>query len=321
MFLSAIIPLTALCPLAAQTRAFWGRQAHALFLHLVQSADPTLADALHTAREDKPFTVSNPKFLMRAPSPPAKDTSSPQVNLATARARPEREQDAGAGLPSVVVPQQGAEGVEHGVRAGDVFEWRITAFEKDLVEVLRGKVLPELPREVRLGAARFAVGAPRTERAQHSWAGTSDAAELTNRWFHTERHPDKRITLQFASPTAYRQIHRTILVPNPAGIFAGYLKAWNAYCAPRLEPDLADIVESQVAISSYRLHTAKVDFGDYRETGWVGTCTFSVLSDEIALRRVLHLLADFAFYCGTGYKTTQGMGQTRKLAERDASAN
>ena len=36
------------------------------------------------------------------------------------------------------------------------------------------------------------------------------------------------------------------------------------------------------------------------------------LLDENMLR-VTNCLADFAFYCGTGYKTTMGMGQTRRV--------
>ncbi len=47
--------------------------------------------------------------------------------------------------------------------------------------------------------------------------------------------------------------------------------------------------------------------------GFVGRCAFSMFRSERALWRTLHLLADFAFYCGTGYKTTQGLGQTRKV--------
>ena len=90
-----------------------------------------------------------------------------------------------------------------------------------------------------------------------------------------------------------------------------------------------------------------LDYGRYRQRGFVGTCQFHFLEDiegddsfldddlpapweadledpppvypppvpgpleEERLREV-NLLADFAFYCGTGYKTTMGMGQTRR---------
>jgi CRISPR-associated endoribonuclease Cas6 len=75
-------------------------------------------------------------------------------------------------------------------------------------------------------------------------------------------------------------------------------------------------IETNVMISRYALRTERVDFGSFGETGWMGVCRYEVFSEEVALKRVLHLLSDFAFYCGTGYKTPQGMGQTRKLGAR-----
>jgi CRISPR-associated endoribonuclease Cas6 len=189
----------------------------------------------------------------------------------------------------------------------------LTAFAPHLAQVIAEQVLPHLPRAVHLGAARFEVGEPITDSARHRWAGMADANALIDKWFSASRRIEKRFALEFASPTAYRQIHRNILVPNPVGIFPGYLAAWNANCQPRFEEDLIALVEAEVAISRYALRTQVVDFGEYREAGWVGQCGFTVFSEEIALRRVIHLLADFAFYCGTGYKTTHGMGMTRKV--------
>ena len=36
-------------------------------------------------------------------------------------------------------------------------------------------------------------------------------------------------------------------------------------------------------------------------------------------RGPLNALADYAFFCGTGHKTTQGMGQTRRLDRWEAA--
>jgi CRISPR-associated endoribonuclease Cas6 len=122
-----------------------------------------------------------------------------------------------------------------------------------------------------------------------------------------------RITLEFITPTAHRQIHRNILFPMSAQLWGGWLRAWNACAQPAFEDDLLARVEQDVAISNYALKTQVVDFGEYRAAGWVGRATFTYFSRERALWRVLNLLADFAFFCGTGYKTTQGMGMTRRM--------
>ncbi len=281
MFLAAIIPLTALNTLPPEPPPFFGRAGHALFLNLVADADPALADARHEPRGDKPFTVSNPtRELLRE----------------TRRA----QMFSKSGQP---------------IRAGEQFAWRVTTFDARLSQTVLEKVLPQLPREVRLGAARFEVGASITARAQHRWAGISDAHSLWQKWFHETRQVDKQLALEFASPTAYRHIHRNMLLPLPEGIFTGYLAAWNAHGAPTLEQDLIAHLAQAVSIRHYQLTTTDVNFGAFREAGWLGVCRYTIHSEELALRRVLHLLADFAFYCGTGYKTTQGMGQTRKVSE------
>ena len=284
MFIAAVIPLTVQTAPASKTARFFGRQTHALFLDLVARADAALADALHEPRSDKPFTVSN---LIRA--------ESQFTQRASQTARPFERASASP-------------------RVGERFVWRVTAFDARLSETLKEKVLPRLPRQVRVGAAQFEVGAPITERAQHSWAGTSDAGQLWQKWFHETPPPDKQFALEFVSPTAYRHIHRNMLVPLPEGIFTRYLAAWNAHGAPALEQDLLEQIARGVTIQRYALQTTSVDFGDFREAGWLGICHYTIHSEEIALRRVAHLLADFAFYCGTGYKTTQGMGQTRRMA-------
>lgn len=271
MFISIIIPLTALNPPAPDTQTFWGREAHALFLSIVRRADPALAESLHEPRGVKPFTVSallDPRHH-RALSAP--------------------------------------------VRANANYEWRITSFDSHLTQTLVEAILPNLPREVRLGSAIFAAAAPITAAAAHPWAGSATADTLRDHRFGAAAHSDPRIELEFASPTTHRQIHRNILFPQPAALWGGWLRAWNAHAQPAFEDDLIAQVETHVVLSRYELKTQVVDYGEHRAAGWIGRATFTSDSHERALARVLNLLADYAFYCGTGYKTTQGMGMTRHV--------
>jgi len=207
------------------------------------------------------------------------------------------------------------------VPARDATALRVTAFEPRLAQLLAQTILPNLPREIRLGDATFAIGTPITDHTAHPWAGTSSAEELVSKWFQPDDlHPassaprrSDRVTLEFATPTAHRQIHRNVLFPIPAQLWGGWLRAWNAHAQPAFEDDLIARVEQDVAISHYHLKTTLVDFGEHRSAGWLGRATFTYFARERALWRVLNLLADFAFFCGTGYKTTQGMGMTRRV--------
>ncbi len=48
--------------------------------------------------------------------------------------------------------------------------------------------------------------------------------------------------------------------------------------------------------------------------GFVGTCSFQ-LTSKVAekIAQQINCLADFAFFAGTGRKTTHGMGMTRRI--------
>ncbi len=210
MFISAIIPLTALYESTADGAHFLGREAHALFLDLVRRADPALADSLHQPRGDKPFTVAylSSHSHRRFPSP----------NLGSS-----------------------AEG--KGDNGSRVRFLRFTAFEPRLTQLLIEGVLPNLPREVRLGNTRFQTGTAIHSRAAHPWAGAKDTNALIERWFGKGEWIEKRLELEFASPTAHRQIHRNVLVPQPAQLWGGWLRAWNAHAQPAFEEDLIARVE------------------------------------------------------------------------------
>jgi len=208
--------------------------------------------------------------------------------------------------PSLVQPE---------VREGGRYWIRFTSVEADLSRLLAEEVLPKLPSSVELGPASFEVGTPIVEREGHPWARTTTAQALVEEWFSAEARVGRRFTLEFASPTAYRRIHRNVAVPWPVGICRGYLEAWNRYCAPAFDRDLLDLVEADVAITKYELRTAVVQIGPAREIGCVGRCSYTIFRRERALWRAINLLADFSQFCGTGYKATQGMGQTRRMAD------
>ncbi len=204
--------------------------------------------------------------------------------------------------------------VQPEVREGERYWIRFTSVEADLSRLLAEEVLPNLPPVVELGPGRFRVETPLTEGEGHAWARTTTAEALVEEWFSASK-VGRRFTLEFASPTACRRIHRNVVVPWPEGIFRGYLAAWNRYCAPAFDRDLLDLVEADVAITKYELRTAVVQIGPAREIGCVGRCGYTIFRRERALWRMVNLLADFALFCGTGYKTTMGMGQTRRIGE------
>jgi len=135
----------------------------------------------------------------------------------------------------------------------------------------------------------------------------------------TQAEDTKRIALRFHSPTSFRSGGMHVPLPEPRRVFQSWLLRWNDFApeAYQINVALLDIVEAHVAVSRYNLRTRLVDWGRNRKVvGFVGEAQFYVLrAHKIGADwlRKLNTLADYAPFCGTGHKTTQGLGQTERV--------
>lgn len=123
--------------------------------------------------------------------------------------------------------------------------------------------------------------------------------------------------LQFLTPASFRVNDMHYVFPEPGLVFSSYLARWNAFAPGDLHIDEAwlDWVRASVAVSRFQLDSGVMPFGKYQQIGCVGRVQYRVSRPAPEnMTYVLNCLAGFAFYCGTGNKTTQGMGQTRRLA-------
>jgi CRISPR-associated endoribonuclease Cas6 len=97
------------------------------------------------------------------------------------------------------------------------------------------------------------------------------------------------------------------------------LSHWNDFAPAqrRIDTELLEVVHERVGISDHHLHTERHDLGYSQIVGFVGRVRYDVIGAERlnqALVWQLNALADYAGFCGTGRKTTHGMGQTRREA-------
>jgi CRISPR-associated endoribonuclease Cas6 len=134
-----------------------------------------------------------------------------------------------------------------------------------------------------------------------------------------EARADTRIQLRFLSPTSFRSREMHYPLPDPIIVYQSWLNRWNEFAPEgiRINVALLDVVSAHVAVGRYDLRTEMVDLGKNRNVvGFVGHVQYNVIraakiGDEWL--RKLNLLADYAAFCGTGHKTTQGMGQTQRI--------
>jgi CRISPR-associated endoribonuclease Cas6 len=190
------------------------------------------------------------------------------------------------------------------VRDGDAAHFRITLLDDALWSPL--KVGIESKPEVRvLWATLPLADEPRVESRSYTTLAHNAREEST-------------ITLQFDSPTSFKSREMHYPLPDPVLVFASYHARWNAFAPAELQIDAAwdEWVRDSVAVSRFELKTEVVRHKEFSQIGFVGVVQYSVAGKHADVRAgigPLNALADYAFFCGTGHKTTQGMGQTRRV--------
>ncbi len=190
---------------------------------------------------------------------------------------------------------------------------RFTTFERELSELLMEHIAPQLSKEITLSETRFEVAGFTWDSQKHPWAGRTTFEALAGKHLLGAAEPASRVALRFASPTTFRSAGRNVPLPLPGLVFDSYLQKWNAVSSAYLSPEVKRFAEECMVISRYRLETRLVEFGPARQVGFVGQCHYIVLRQDEYWSRLVNLLAAFAFYCGTGYRTTTGLGQTKPL--------
>ena len=137
---------------------------------------------------------------------------------------------------------------------------------------------------------------------------------------HAKRVATRRdIVLRFDSPTSFKSREMAYPLPDPVLVFTSHCARWNAFVpeALRMSEAWIDWVAQHVAVSRFELNSQVLRYGDHQQIGCVGRVQYVVVGNDPEAeggRGPLNALADYAFFCGTGHKTTQGMGQTRRVA-------
>jgi CRISPR-associated endoribonuclease Cas6 len=144
-----------------------------------------------------------------------------------------------------------------------------------------------------------------------TWSGFSDYKKL-----YESAEPYDGITLQFATPTSFKQGDTNTLFPIPRLVFKGYLEKWNKYSGIEINDSLLDRIEGSFILSHYNLKTLPFSDGRAVVPGFTGISTFKIKDRDKEFLKNVNLLADFSFFAGTGRKTTHGMGMTRKVVCR-----
>lgn len=200
------------------------------------------------------------------------------------------------------------------VRPGETYFVRITGLTPEVEEALDLALLHNPPKTWELDRHMFRVvrTTDTPEEDPTGWAGRQSYAEMVQTYLQGRSALRKRITLEFASPTAFRSQEKQITLPLPGLVFGSLVERWNAFAPIALSADMRRFAEECIAVSRYRLQSRPVDQKNKAlRIGAIGEATYIALRYDVYWVSVFNLLADFARFGGVGVQTTTGMGQVR----------
>lgn len=122
-------------------------------------------------------------------------------------------------------------------------------------------------------------------------------------------------SLTFTSPTSFRRKGHHLPLPWPRNVFHSYLRRWNLFSGQTVpQDDFLDWIDEHVVIQRHQLQSVKVAAGKRGSvTGFTGAIAYSLARKAAAnepFHRLFFTLGRLAPYCGTGHKTTFGLGET-----------
>ena len=174
--------------------------------------------------------------------------------------------------------------------------------------VLSGKYVDDQP--VHIDGQPFAIRDISVDpRRSDGWAELTTYEDLIR-----QAGGDRRICLHFASPTAFHTGDIQLLFPLCRSVFGSYLRKWESFSSIPLSVDLLDFAAQFMQAEHFSLDTRELPLRRrFRHKGFPGYCQYQVIADDQDMIRQLNALADFALFAGTGWKTTHGFGQTRRV--------
>ncbi|KHG41266.1 MAG: CRISPR-associated endoribonuclease Cas6 [Aphanizomenon flos-aquae KM1D3_PB] len=125
----------------------------------------------------------------------------------------------------------------------------------------------------------------------------------------------RNINLSFISPTSFRRKGHHFPLPVPFNLFHSYLRRWNDFSGMPIEQEaFLEWIDENVIIHKHCLESVKVAAGKRGSvTGFTGAISLGLTKtalDNPEFTQLFDALVQLAPYCGTGHKTTFGLGQT-----------
>lgn len=185
----------------------------------------------------------------------------------------------------------------------ETYRWYVTALSPPVVQWM-GQWLGQLPPRLALRHAPLQIQSVSFAQPPTTYARLMKARVA------------KTLALSFVSPTSFRRKGHHLPLPWMTNVFQSYLRRWNDFSEmPFEEQAFLAWVDESVLINRHQLQSVKATAGKRGAvTGFTGAIELGLTKaarEQAEFVRLFSALGGLATYCGTGHKTTFGLGQTR----------
>lgn len=152
---------------------------------------------------------------------------------------------------------------------------------------------------------------------QHAWSASTTYEALAERHFlgDASRIRMDQLTLEFASPTAFKSKEMQMPLPLPNLVFGSLVDRWNRFSSVALSEQVRSFGELAVEVNQFDLRSVRVEQkNEAMRVGCIGSASYRACYQDRYWLGLFQLLADFALFSGVGVQTATGMGQVRRLS-------
>nr|WP_322657122.1 CRISPR-associated endoribonuclease Cas6 [Dendronalium sp. ChiSLP03b]MDZ8203451.1 CRISPR-associated endoribonuclease Cas6 [Dendronalium sp. ChiSLP03b] len=190
------------------------------------------------------------------------------------------------------------------LEANQIYHWHINALSQRVAQFLK-LWLTNLPKSIELNGAILQIKQVSIAHPPTTYAQLLQSVQQLS-----------VVNLSFISPTSFRRKGNHFPLPVPENLFHSYLRRWNDFSQMPVEQEtFLEWIDAGVIIHQHRLESVKVAAGKQGSvTGFTGAMSFGLSKAALAnaeFTKLFYALVQLAPYCGTGHKTTFGLGQTR----------
>ena len=187
--------------------------------------------------------------------------------------------------------------------------FRVATLNGQLSERLTTHWAAQLPDEVELAGVRWRIVGVADSPEKHPWANQISYQDLSAKHLFNNR-PPSRWKLSFETPVTFNSGLGHLPFPLPNNLIGSWMRRWQAFASLALPEELTQSVREQLMVNHFNMVTIPVRQGKRVLIGGKGSYALHAIKMPASERAQVDLLVNYAFFCGSGYKTTQGMGMT-----------